>query len=1050
MKQLSFFIVFLTLSTMLFAQSNKTISGKITDDAGEAMPGVTIKESEASNGTISSIDGTYSIVLKNDNAALEFSFIGFETVVEETAGRAHINVQMKASASDLDELVVIGYGEVRKRDLTGAVSTVKVQDDIARQYQSVDMMLKGRSAGVQVTGNAGAPGSAVSVRIRGANSLRGNNEPLYVVDGVIITTAGEEMLDPSSDANELQAPQNGLTGLNPQDIESVEILKDASATAIYGSRGANGVVLITTKSGKNTTGDKANINVYGATEYTIISKKIDLLDGVGFAKYQNESDLLKGFDEKYHIENGQIYKRNDDGTPKDNPLDQVNWQDKIYRPSWSYNAGLSINGKSDKSNYYFSASFSDQQGIVETNNIKRGDLRFNYARDLSKKLKLDTRTSMMYQNGSFAQGGSKSGGNRSFSKQILTYRPISSEEPDDDLDLEVSNPDAWLTDFDDLSEEIRVNTSASLSYQIVKGLKYKISAGLDYRNKSRTKFYDTGVFVGQKENGLANYSYQTRYAYTFDNILNYTKQFNRRHRLTAMAGLTYDGISSKSLIYEVANFPIKNLRADAPQLGQSVYVPYTQLYDESEIFSVLGRANYTLMDKYIFTASVRGDQSSKFHGDNKWGYFPSAAFAWRAMEEDFIKNLNVFHNLKIRAGWGETGNQAIRSYQTLSTYSTLNYVSPENTSVVGNALAHIPNPDLKWETARQFNAGVDMAFWSGRLSATFDFYKKNTKDLLQEISLGPSNGFTKMYINRGEIENMGYELALDAVLLEKNDWSVSLGANASINHNEVKSLGLRPSTIWQNGTQSEEVFYLGNGVSTGFFKQAANIFMEGQPMAMFWGYQTAGIYQNDAEAAAGPKFNGNDNQAGDVIFVDQNEDGNINSDDNTFIGNPNPKLIYGFNLNVSYKDFYLSALFEGIYGADIINSNMMELAYSTGKSKNVIPEAYYNAWREGAESNLYPRVGYDRNEYLSDRVVEDGSYLRISNITLGYNIPTKRIKAISNARLYATGRNLFTITKYKGYDPQVSSFLYDGTIVGVDWTGSPNVKTFLLGFNLTF
>lgn len=1050
MKRLSILCFTMCLALSVFAQSVR-VTGVVKDVDGEAIPGVTIKESGVTNGTISDMDGSFSIEVKNAYASLEFSFIGFEKQLIELKERNVISVTLKEATSDLDELVVIGYGEVRKRDLTGSVSSVKVNDDVARQYQSVDLLLKGRSAGVQVTGNAGAPGSAVSVRIRGANSLRGNNEPLYVIDGVIITTAGEDVLDPSTDANELQAPQNGLTGLNPQDIENIEILKDASATAIYGSRGANGVVLITTKSGSSNKNDKAKINVYGSMEYNIISKKLELLNGVDYAKYQNERQVLEGYDEKYHTEGGDVFTLQTDGTPKTDPLVQKNWQDEIYQASLSYNAGLSINGSTDKSNYYFSGSFSDQQGIVETTNIKRGDTRFNYKRDITKKLKFESRTSMMFQKGTFAQGGSKSGGNRSFTKQIITYRPIISDIEDDDLDLEVSNPEAWLTDFQDLTEEVRINTSAAMTYQIIKGLKYRMNAGVDYRSKSRTKFYDTEVFVGQKENGLANYSDQVRYSYTFDNILNYTKNFNRRHRLTGMAGVTYDGINAKSQLYEVANFPIKNLKSDFPQGGQTVYLPFTQIFDESEIFSVLGRANYTMKNKYIFTASMRADQSSKFYGDNKWGYFPSAAFAWRAMEEKFIKKLDIFHNLKVRAGWGETGNQAIRSYQTLSTYNTLYYVNAENSAVIANALSHIPNPKLKWETGQQLNAGVDVAVFDGRLSATFDFYKKNTKDLLQRINLGPSNGFTSMYINRGAIENVGYELALNGVVIEQEDFTLSLGANASINKNTVTSLGLESSSIWENGVERQEVYYLGNKVSTGtYFKQAANIFMEGQPMGMFWGYATDGVYSTADEAAAGPKFNGNDNQAGDVKFIDQNGDGNIDSKDNTFIGNPNPDLVYGFNLDIQYKDFYLSALFEGIYGADIINGNMMEIGYAEAKSTNILNDAFHNAWRPETPENTAPRVGYSYNEYLSDRIVEDGSYFRMSNLTIGYHLPTDWTEKLGNARIYATGRNLFTLTSYSGYDPQVTSFLYDGTIMGVDWTGAPNVRSFLIGLNLTF
>lgn len=1052
MKQLKLLFILLSFSMILWGQ-NKTLTGVVKDEIGDPIPGVTIKEVGVNNGTITDMEGYYSISVAGDESELEFSFIGFETARVKASGKTEINLTLKDATSDLDELVVIGYGEVRKSDLTGSIGTVDVQEDVARQYQSVDQMLQGRSAGVQVTGNSGSPGSAVSVRIRGSNSLRGNNEPLYVVDGVIITTAGEDVMDPSTDANEIQSPQNGLTGLNPQDIENIEILKDASATAIYGSRGANGVVLITTKSGSDNKGDKATISVYGSTEYNVISKKLDVLDAPTYAEYQNEANALLGRAQRYEVDGNDIYTLNENGDRVGDPLEQVDWQDRIYQASLSYNAGLSISGRSDKSNFYFSSSFADQTGIVETSNIKRGDVRFNYSRDLNDKLKFDSRTSMMLQNGSFAQGGSKSGGNRSFSKQILTYKPLIEDSDGEDADLEQSNPDSWLTDYDDMTEEVRVNTSASLSYTIIKGLKYKMSLGMDYRNKSRSKFYDTGLFVGQKENGLANYSDQVRYAYTFDNIVNYSKQINKKHRITATAGMTYDAIAGKNSAYEVANFPMKNLGSDFPQGGQTVYLPYSQFHDESEIFSLLARANYTFKDKYILTASIRGDQSSKFYDENKWGYFPSAAFAWRAMEEKFIKQLDVFHNLKLRAGWGATGNQAIRSYQTLPLYDTKYYVSPVYTSLVAHALMHIPNPDLKWETTTQMNVGIDMAFFDGKLSTTFDYYRKHTKDLLQETSIGPSNGFSKMFINRGEIKNSGYELSINGVAYEDDNWSVALGVNGAININEVTKLGLAPTTVWENGVSREEVFYYGNGVSTGtYFKQPANVFMEGQAMGVFWGHKTDGIYKTDAEAAAGPKFNGTDAKAGDVRYVDQNNDGDITSVDNVIIGDPNPALVYGFNFDVAYKDFYLTALFEGVTGNDIINGNMMQIGYAEGQTTNILTDTYVNAWRVDQPNNPNPGINNAMiyNRELSDRIVEDGSYLRMSNITLGYNIPTDWIKNISSARVYATGKNLFTLTDYSGYDPQVSSFMGDGTILGVDWTGSPNATSFLMGLSLTF
>ncbi|MCU4174409.1 SusC/RagA family TonB-linked outer membrane protein [Carboxylicivirga sp. N1Y90] len=1057
MKNLFMMGLILMLSSLsVYSQGTKSIGGVVSDENGLGIPGVSVVEKGTSNGTITDMDGNYTIKV-SETATIIYSFIGFKNQEITVANQTQINVVMIEEFTDLDEVVVVGYGEMRKRDLTGSVVSVRESDEVARQYPSVDMLLQGRAAGLQVVGNSGSPGGAVSVRIRGTNSLRGNNEPLYVIDGVLISTAGTDVSDASTDANELQSGQNGLTGLNPQDIESIEVLKDASATAIYGSRGANGVVMITTKSGNKGQKGDAKISAYASAEWNMIDRKIDLLDGSGWARYQNEKDVLDGFQPKYHLDGNKVYPISYDSD--DNPVigevpyNEVNWQDEIYNTTLSYNAGLSINGGSDKSTYYFSAGINDQRGIVETTRIKRGDLRFNFSRELNERLKLETRTSMMFQDGTFAQAGSKSGGNRSFTKQILSYRPLISadDQEDEDLDLEVSNPYAWLTDFDDKTKEIRINQSVAFTYQIAKGLKYKINAGFDYRKKDRTRFYDVGVFVGQKENGLANYSYLDRKAYVVDNLLMYNRKFNQKHNINAVAGVTYDGVDADNKVYEVKDFPDKSLRADYPQGGQIVLRPFSLLTSKEAIFSVLGRVNYTFNDKYVFTGSFRSDRSTKFQTGNQTGYFPSVAGAWRMMEEPFIKNLGVFHNLKMRVGWGLTGNQAISPYQTLGTYNTVYYVNAGNSTIVGNAPARIPNPDLTWEKTDQFNAGLDFGFFDGRLSGTVDYYKKTTKDLLQEIEIGPSNGLTSIFINRGSIENSGIEFTIHGLVVNKTDFSIDLGANIAFNRNEVKTLGLPSTNVWIDGQEVEKEFYFGSSVSTGtYFKQPANVFMVGQPMGLFWGWKTNGIYRDVTAAGDGPLFNGNPNQAGDVIFVDQNGDGNIDDTDKTIIGDPNPDFIYGFNLNVQYKRFTLSVLFEGVYGNDIINAYDMELAYAEGNNKNILSDAYELAWRPDAPSNTYPRVGYSLNEYLSDRIVEDGSYFRLNNLTLGYDVPMKWTNSIANARFYTSMRNVFTITNYSGYNPQVTSFLNDGSIMGVDWVGTPNTKTILVGLNITF
>ncbi len=1052
------FFLFVALSFMIvnLGFGQRLIKGKVIDkQTKESLIGASVTIPNLNTGTITDIDGNFELEIPSDVKRVKVSYIGYQSKNVELTPDKNDYVIKLVSGKMLDEVVIVGYGNMKKSDLTGSVSKLVEDAKTSRQYSGVDELLQGRIAGVQVSSNAGSPNGAISVRIRGTNSLRGNNEPLYVVDGVIINTAGEDVLDASKDANEIQTQQNGLTGINPRDIKSIEVLKDASATAIYGSRGANGVVLITTKGGDNVEG-KSRVSAYSSASFHSTTKKIDVLDPITFAKYKNESDAYLGYDPTYKIEDGNIYSitsySDSNIVVNPYPAKQVDWQDEIYQRGISYNTGFSFSGKKKNTSYYFSSGYNDISGIVETTKLRKGDMRLNLKSKVSPKLTLDNRVALTYQQGSFAQAGSKSGGSRSFTKQVLTYRPlIDSLAESEDNDLEISNPYAWLTDFDDLIKETRVSVSTSLEYKILKGLSYKIRGGADFRLKDRRRWYGTAISKGGMQNGVANYSGLNRKSYTLDNLLTYNKRINKKHNINTVVGITYDGLKKSNDIFEVTNFPIKTLRSSAPQLGQVITQPRAVFNQDEAIFSGLGRINYSYKNRYIVTATFRADKSSKFAEGRQWGYFPSMALAWRLGEEKFIKNMDFFYNLKLRLGWGVTGNQAIRPYQTLATYFTDYYVDANGNTVIGSAPARIANPNLTWESTEQYNAGVDVAIFDGKLSLTVDAYYKKTKDLLQNINLPTSSGFATMTVNRGSLENKGLELSLDGMIIHNEDMDFSMGAHMAFNRNKVLSLGLPASTVWIDGVERKEVFYYGNRVSTGgYFKAPANIFMEGQPIGMFWGYQTNGVYKDEEAAAAGPTYKGNPNKPGDLVFVDQNGDGNINSDDRTFIGNPNPDFNYGFDFSFNYKRFSVKALFDGIYGNDIANGYNLELGFAEGRSKNILREAYENAWRPESPDNTRPRIGFDlMNEGFVDLIVEDGSYFRLNILTLSYDIPVKK-SLLNNMNVYVSGRNLFYFTKYSGYEPQVTSFLQDGTIMGVDWVGTPNVRTILFGINLGF
>ena len=1034
-------IFFLSLLTGLtFAQT--VIKGKVTDVSGDPLPGVNIYIKGTTNGTISDINGKYQLQAKKNDVVV-FKFIGYEPQEVVVGDRTTINATLKEATKQLAETVVVGYGTMRKSDVTGSTVTVKVNENVAQQYPTVDQMLQGRAPGVRVVSNDGTPGSGISVRIRGTNSLRSNNEPLYVVDGIIITTAGEDA-SATVDYNDYSENQNGLNGINPADIESIEVLKDASATAIYGSRGANGVVLITTKKGKK---GKANIDAYYNASFTQIAKTLDVLDGPTYAQYQNETALLNHNNPRYYIDGNDVYGITD-GEINDTPLKEVFWQDYAYRTGISHNAGLSASGGSNRGSYYISADYNSMQGVADNSQLQTGNFRINLTQDLTKKLKLSSQISLYYNNGTYPQSGSKLGANGSFVKSTVTFNPLIDEDITDYQDeLQTSNPYSWINDYEEKSKEFKAFANLALTYQLpVKGLKYQIKAAGNNRLKDRRKFYGTTTYIGAGANGKLSISNQQKWSWNINNLLMYNRTFNKVHRLNAMIGYVYDGSYLENNLYSVEDFSTTEFMTDGPQYGTVIKLPLTTLSAEQAMNSYLARANYSYKGKYIATATFRADGSSKFTEGQRYGYFPSFSLAWRIMEESYMQNLNGISNMKLRAGWGQTGNQAISPYQTITTYAVALYANPDNST--GNVFvpANIANPDLTWETTVQTNIGLDLGFFNNRLTGTIDLYAKKTEDLLQQVSLPTSTGYRKMYINRGSISNKGFDLMVNAVVLENKDMHLSVGGNISLNRNKILELGIPDAPVYVDGVEEMRSYYLGDNVSNGnTFKCPANIFMAGEPIGMFWGFKTDGIYQEGDTTAITYGA-----QPGDVKILDLNNDGEIDEKDRTFLGDPNPDVVYGMNVSFSYKRFTLNMDWSGVYGNEIANGFGINYYMATGGSQNIHPAAYNNAWRSDRPSDTYPRINYSEVNMIAmtDRIIEDGSYMRLNNLTISYNLPFENV--FKKFRLYASGKNLLTFTKYSGYDPNVTSFLWNGNIQGVDWNPFPNARIYVVGVNITF
>lgn len=1076
-NKLKILIAILLFPLAIIAQS-KTVTGVVNDDQGLPLPGVTVQVKGTNNlGAVTNFDGEFTISIQsNPKQILIFSYVGFQTIEFDVTDTTTVNLSMETDTAELDEVVVIGYGTVLKKDVTGSITSVKVDENIANQTTGIDQLLQGRAAGVQVSQNSSALGSGVSVRIRGTNSLRGNNEPLYVVDGIIIASAGEDVLPAGGLGNSGQESQNGLTGINPRDIESIEVLKDASATAIYGSRGANGVVLITTKKGEK---GNIKINTFHTTTFRTIRKKYDMLDGVGYAQYQNEAWPINNSNSPgnpeiedripfYINDNNNIYAWNytttgngnpnnpiftSDSTIGETPLESYDWQDIVYYQSMSQQFGLSASGGGDNGNYYISAGIGDQRGIVKNSSVKTGDLRINLNQDLNKNLNLQARATAFFTETDFANSGDLIGSsNQSFVRSTIVFRPIVAATSDDFVeDLATSNPYSWINDFSDISDEKRFIGSIALKYKLpVKGLSYQFRTGGNIRIKERRRFFGLTTFPGRNADGALQLSSLNSKTYQVNNLLRYNRSFNRKHRINATLGVTYDVRENQNSIYAVEDFVSLDLNTQQPYLGAVISRPLMFVDTKQQVFSFLGRLNYSFKNRYVLTASFRRDGVSKFSSENRYSFFPSFALAWNVSNESFLQNSDFVNSLKLRAGWGQIGNHGIRPFGTISNYNFGNgvlYGTPDNGLTIPIILNNIANPNLKWETTEQLNFGIDFAFYNERISGTVDFYDKTTKDLLQNLPIPTSTGYSNILINKGNISNKGVEVGLNFDVISNDDIQLSIGGNIAFNRTKLESLGVPQSELFINGIAQQRSFFFGNQVSRGqIFNSQPNIFVEGEETSLFYGFETDGIYQtDDTDLVPG-------SVPGDVRIVDQNSDGEINTDDLTIIGNPNPDFIYGLNLNFTYKRFNISMLFNGVHGNDIANGNLLTIGNASGQFQNISADAYYNAWRPDAPSETHPRIGYDTvgDIAITDRIIEDGSFLRLNNLTVGFDLPVENNKLFERFNVFVTAQNLFTWTDYSGYNPEISSFSYDGLRNGVDWNGSPDAKSLSLGLNINF
>ncbi len=1029
----------LTAITSVAVAQQRTLSGSVVDSAsGEALIGATVMalEGDVQSGTMTDIDGKFSFNVSSEVENIEVSYVGYATQTLAIGAKSNFTISLRAGEL-LDEVVVVGYGKIRKSDVTGSISSIAVDDIEASSSSSIQSILQGRAAGVQVTSGDGAPGSAVNIKIRGTSSLTGGSEPLYVVDGIMMNSASQDVsMKGAGGNNNYTQGQNGLAGISPQDIASIEILKDASATAIYGSQGANGVVLITTKQGVS---ERTSVQYNGSVTASVMANKREMIGLEDYATFKSDFDQ-----EPYSIEG----------------LSPIDWQDEISRTAISQNHSVSVSGKSDKTNYYFSTGVVDNQGIIKGTSVNQINLRLNLDHNITPWAKIGTKSSFTTSNNNMVQGSDTRGNaNSGLIRQSIVFKPFDptvGEILDDEmLDEEgnpIKDPRAWFTDYEDESREYRALSTFYLDIDLAKSLNMRTSVGLDYRNKKRDIFFGTKLFQGESSNGVAESASLEVLGINVDHMFNYSETFGR-HRLSATAGVSLSTTKSRSNNVATSQLGgVLDYGTDGFIYGTTDEPIYYSGTDVSTL-SGLARIIYSYDDRYVLTSTFRADGSSKFAPGKKFSYFPSLAFAYRINEEEFLQDVEQISDLKLRLGWGMVGNQAISPYQTLTTFSNGQYFNPNggyDLSVFRNGL---PNQDLRWETTTTYNAGLDVGLLDNRFTFSVDLYQKVTSDLLQRINISSITGFKTMYINRGEIENKGVEFSFDARVVETKDFSFGVSGNISINRNKILDIGLAEGTFGNHTLSAMNGDMIGAG---NYLKDYVNIYAEGYSTGLFFGNRVDGILQQsdiDRMTADGtlPKYNGKDLVAGDPNYVDMNGDGVIDSQDETFIGDPNPDFSYGFSLDFAYKNFFVNAVFNGVYGNDVVNANKLAEEDLISGTNNLTQSVFDGYYREDRPSTTYPRLKYNgSNATFTSMIIEDASFLRMSLLTMGYNFKMPKGAAVRRLGVNLSARNLFTLTEYSGYDPEVSTFANNPMRVGIDWASYPNNRSVTLGVSLSF
>ncbi|MBL0745291.1 SusC/RagA family TonB-linked outer membrane protein [Chryseolinea lacunae] len=1012
----------------------KQISGKVTSDDGEALPGASVVVKGTAIGVTTDTEGAFRLSVPDDAAVLVVSYIGYAPQEISIDNKTVINVVLQPDVATLNDVVVVGYGIQRKSDLTGAIATVKGDELAQLPSQRVDQALQGRAAGVMVLNQSGAPGGNTTIRIRGSSSILGGNQPLVVIDGL----------------------QGGdLNSLNPNDVESMEVLKDASATAIYGSQGANGVIIVTTKKGKK---GRPIINYSYNLGVQKLRNKLDLMNAGDFARTINDFKATQNQPGNVVITPTPVFSQSDiAGYDKNGGTD---WQNEVYRSAPMQNHQLSVSGGAENIQYLVSGGFLNQKGILINSAFQRFSLRANVNVDITKWASFGLSWAGIKEKGNTPPFGEGSGIIDPLGQVVSLAPRWSATIPVYD---EMGNyskhpsgfgePNSWnpvASGLEPLVENntIRNNINAYLDFKIAEGLTFRVTGGAITRNIDNFRYLNKNTYAGYQKNGLGTVENSMYTRYQNSNILTYNKVIARHHfNITAVAEQQIE--QTKGSVINANDFLVD--RSGVYDLGGAGTVTSTSYNTKRVINSFLGRVNYSYADKYLFTASYRADGSSVFGANNKWGYFPSASVAWRISEESFLQPVDAITDLKLRVSWGVTGNQAISPYASLSQIvSNTNYpYAGGDATNIGYDIARAANPNLKWESTTQTDIGLDLGLFNGRLNLSADYYVKTTDDLLLSRQLPTYTGFPNIIDNVGSTRNKGIELSLGGdPLVGPLRWNTSI--NISGNRSKVITLSDANKLPFRTTPGA------GYGISSN--NNTALLYLqEGQPFGQMTGWITEGTWSTDEKdkAAAFGQL------PGDIKYKDMNNDGFINNQDLTVIGNAFPKFIFGWNNRLSFKNFDLSFLIQGVQGNDLFNLGRVRLE-RPGEGTST---ALLNRWTPTNQNTDVPAftlqserkaAGLVNKVTVGDsrvsRWLEDASYVRLKNIMLAYNVPQALTQKVGMTRLrtYVSAQNVFTITHYTGYDPEVSSFNSNDANIGVDFGSYPTSRTFTVGIDLTF